>query len=71
MDLRLRRKCRFQWKPWILFISGGPGEIVDRETPIFKFLDQHKIANVVYFDVRGTGFSMIPESNDYDQFLRG
>ena len=27
-------------------------------------------ANVVYFDVRGTGFSVIPESNDYDQFLR-
>jgi pimeloyl-ACP methyl ester carboxylesterase len=57
-------------KPLILFISGGPGEIVDRETPYFHALTQAKLANVVYFDVRGTGFSVIPESNDYDEFLR-
>lgn len=55
-------------KPWILYIAGGPGEIVDRVTSDLNFLDSR--ANVVYFDVRGTGFSVIPESNDYDPFLR-
>lgn len=62
------RKVNDDEKPWILFIAGGPGEIVDRIDGDLKFLDNR--ANVVYFDVRGTGFSLIPESNDYDQFLR-
>jgi len=57
-------------KPWILFISGGPGEIVHREEPYFWYMDGQDKVNSVYFDVRGTGFSVIPESNDYDQFLR-
>jgi pimeloyl-ACP methyl ester carboxylesterase len=56
--------------PLILFIPGGPGEIVHRETPYFWLMTRLKKANVVYFDIRGTGFSVIPESNDYDRFLR-
>jgi pimeloyl-ACP methyl ester carboxylesterase len=55
-------------KPWILFIPGGPGDIVDRQLHYLDFLTPD--ANVVYFDVRGTGFSVLPESNDYDRFLR-
>jgi pimeloyl-ACP methyl ester carboxylesterase len=52
----------------ILFIPGGPGEIVDRSLPDLGFLQKRN--NVVYFDVRGTGLSEIPLSNAYDQFLR-
>ena len=52
----------------ILFISGGPGDIVDRKN---AFLGSVSIgANLIYFDVRGSGFSTIPPSNEYDQFLR-
>lgn len=58
-------------KKWVLFIPGGPGEIVDRGNPD---LDEPRRlyygANVVYFDVRGMGFSTILESNYYDRFLR-
>jgi pimeloyl-ACP methyl ester carboxylesterase len=52
----------------VLYIPGGPGEIVDRETPALDYADFN--ANYLYFDVRGTGYSLLPESNDYDQFLR-
>ena len=52
----------------ILYIPGGPGDVVDRENPP---LDIFNIAaNFAYFDVRGTGYSSIHESNNYDQFLR-
>lgn len=52
----------------VLFIPGGPGEIVLRERQSLYALRFEE--NVVYFDVRGTGFSTIPLSNTYDQFLR-
>jgi pimeloyl-ACP methyl ester carboxylesterase len=52
----------------VLYIPGGPGDVVDRENPpldIFGISQKN-----VYFDVRGTGYSAIHESNAYDQFLR-
>ena len=52
----------------ILYIPGGPGDIVNREAQSLYALRHQD--NVVYFDIRGTGFSSIPESNAYDQFLR-
>jgi pimeloyl-ACP methyl ester carboxylesterase len=52
----------------VLFIPGGPGEIVERSSATFDSLNIG--ANFFYFDVRGTGYSVIPESNVYDQFLR-
>jgi len=52
----------------ILFIPGGPGEIVDRKRRDLKFLEARH--NVVYFDIRGSGLSKIPSPNSYDQFLR-
>ena len=27
-------------------------------------------AKYIYFDVRGTGYSLIPQRNEYDEFLR-
>jgi len=56
-----------QEKPkYILYITGGPGDIVDRSNLPLEYWR----ANRVYFDVRGTGLSMIPDSNAYDKFLR-
>ena len=52
----------------VLYISGGPGDIVDRANANLDFMRIG--ANFIYFDVRGTGYSVIPESNAYDQFLR-
>src|SRR5262249_4709471 len=52
----------------IIFIPGGPGDIVDRANRDLWFLEGH--FNVIYFNVRGTGRSLIPKSNRYDKFLR-
>jgi pimeloyl-ACP methyl ester carboxylesterase len=53
---------------YILYIPGGPGDIVDRSKPMLDIFDLG--ARYIYFDVRGTGYSLIPESNEYDEFLR-
>jgi pimeloyl-ACP methyl ester carboxylesterase len=52
----------------LLYIPGGPGDIVDREKHALSFARMD--TKLIYLDVRGTGYSVIPESNDYDQFLR-
>ncbi len=52
----------------ILFIPGGPGDIVDRKQRVLQALEARY--NIVYFDVRGCGLSKIPPSNLYDGFLR-
>jgi pimeloyl-ACP methyl ester carboxylesterase len=60
----------------ILFCSGGPGQNVrnlsenDRNakaSPNFVDLPGYR---VVYFHLRGSGFSQIPDSNVYDRYLR-
>jgi pimeloyl-ACP methyl ester carboxylesterase len=56
-------------RPYILFIPGGPGEIVDPRNPDLNALE--KDFNVVYFDIRGEGNSIIPSSKAYDKYLRG
>ncbi|MGH7828199.1 MAG: alpha/beta fold hydrolase, partial [Candidatus Binatia bacterium] len=61
-DLRVRGRKT------ILFIPGGPGQIVDRKARPLSFLE--KEYNVVYFDVRGTGHSLVERSNRYDKYLR-
>jgi pimeloyl-ACP methyl ester carboxylesterase len=52
----------------VLYIPGGPGDVVERENPSLNGLNTR--SKYVYFDVRGTGYSLIPESNVYDRFLR-
>jgi pimeloyl-ACP methyl ester carboxylesterase len=52
----------------ILFIAGGPGHIVDRAKRDLWFMEGFH--NVVYFDMRGAGFSAVPKSNSFDRFLR-
>lgn len=55
-------------KRYVLYIPGGPGDVVERENPPLDIFGID--ANYIYFDVRGTGYSAIHESNAYDQFLR-
>jgi hypothetical protein len=55
---------------YVLYIPGGPGEVVDRgERHPLEFIQLGDV-RIVYFDIRGTGYSLIPISNAYDQFLR-
>ena len=55
----------------ILFIAGGPGEIVrvEQDSDNLRFLDIPGY-KVVYFHLRGSGFSQIPEPNIYDRYIR-
>ena len=57
--------------PWrdktILFASGGPGQIIRPTGRNFVDVEGYR---VVYFHLRGSGFSQIPETNDYDAYLR-
>jgi pimeloyl-ACP methyl ester carboxylesterase len=56
-------------KPTILFAAGGPGQMIIADSKAFNFVDMYGY-RVVYFHLRGTGFSQIPESPDYDRFVR-
>lgn len=51
----------------ILFMTGGPGEIALPGQENFGDLDGYRI---VYFHLRGAGFSQVPSSNSYDKYLR-
>jgi hypothetical protein len=55
-------------KPSVLFIAGGPGIVPTDKTlssPTVKsFIDSLKNEyNIVYFHLRGSGYSQFPESN--------
>ena len=55
----------------ILFIAGGPGQLVDhldQNNRMLGYLEAKH--NIVYFDLRGGGRSVINGDNKYDQFLR-
>jgi len=55
----------------VLFITGGPGEFVTPRNMSNTFADFLAFFeyNVVYFHVRGSGFSQIPPQSQYDKFL--
>ena len=57
----------------VLFCAGGPGELdhhtsADNETPA-TFLGRNEY-DVVAFDLRGAGFSQLPQSSNFDRYLR-
>lgn len=56
----------------VLFCAGGPGEIVQISTSNQQLVDFLNLQgyDVVYFHIRGSGFSQIPPSNQFDRFLR-
>jgi pimeloyl-ACP methyl ester carboxylesterase len=54
-------------KSTILFISGGPGELNRFRYDNFGDIAGYRI---VYFHVRGAGFSQIPANREYDKYLR-
>lgn len=51
----------------ILFMAGGPGEIAVPGQANFGDLNGYR---VVYFHLRGSGFSQVPMHNSFDQYLR-
>jgi pimeloyl-ACP methyl ester carboxylesterase len=51
----------------VLFMSGGPGEVNRPGNGNFGDLAGYRI---VYFHLRGAGFSQLPRSNYFDRFLR-
>ena len=59
----------------VLFIGGGPGSISLPDDPDDEFWlsslpDEGEGFNVVYFHLRGAGYSQIPYSNEFDRFIR-
>src|SRR5262245_60542405 len=59
-------------KRTVLYVAGGPGQInrhlVDVDTHV-NFFFNHGY-QVVFFHLRGSGFSQLPPSNYFDQFIR-
>jgi pimeloyl-ACP methyl ester carboxylesterase len=56
----------------VLFCAGGPGQIVrpfDRSKTYVDFLAKNGY-NVVFFHLRGTGFSQLPPVTKYDDFMK-
>ena len=56
----------------VLFCAGGPGQVVldpDPNQTNAGFLSANGY-NVVIFHLRGSGFSQVPPSNQFDRFLR-
>jgi pimeloyl-ACP methyl ester carboxylesterase len=56
----------------ILYIPGGPGQIVNRDPKLRDLQELESMFRIVYFDVRGAGLSA-PQSavdNSSDRFLR-
>jgi pimeloyl-ACP methyl ester carboxylesterase len=60
----------FKNRKTILYISGGPGSVVNPDNRELAFLEDLDIYNVVYFDIRGASRSQLPPSNNYDKYLR-
>jgi pimeloyl-ACP methyl ester carboxylesterase len=56
----------------ILYIPGGPGQIVPREPERREFNELEKTFRIVYFDIRGAGLSAPQRevNNSEDKFLR-
>jgi pimeloyl-ACP methyl ester carboxylesterase len=55
----------------ILFIAGGPGQVVNNQSQEARMLGYLEAKhNVIYFDVRGAGRSVIEADNKFDLFLR-
>jgi pimeloyl-ACP methyl ester carboxylesterase len=72
-DLHYFRGKKVPGGPNILFISGGPGQLMKRvldphEHRFLGFLEDKY--NVFYFDIRGAGFSAIRGENTFDTALR-
>ena len=56
----------------MLFCAGGPGELITPMVVNHTLISSLRRSgyNIVYFHLRGSGFSQIPASNQFDKFLR-
>lgn len=55
-------------KPTVLFAAGGPGQMILASSGD-NFVDMSGY-RVVYFHLRGTGFSQLPADTSFDKYLR-
>src|SRR5262245_59894659 len=51
----------------VLFAAGGPGQMVLASGENFVDMQGYR---VVYFHLRGTGFSQLPADTSFDKYLR-
>src|SRR6185437_4088679 len=65
-DLTYQPREKSAEKPTILFVAGGPGQLILPDTE--NFVDMYGY-RAVYFHFRGSGFSQVPASNEYDKDL--
>jgi pimeloyl-ACP methyl ester carboxylesterase len=64
------QKKKPEEKKTLLFCSGGPGRVIKPHDSLwFKDLSLNG-DDIVFFHLRGCGFSQLPESNKYDKFIR-
>jgi pimeloyl-ACP methyl ester carboxylesterase len=69
-DFPSAQKKEPEKKKTLLFCSGGPGRVIKPHDSLwFKDLSLNG-DNVVFFHLRGSGFSQLPESNKDDKYIR-
>jgi pimeloyl-ACP methyl ester carboxylesterase len=69
-DFPLPHKKNPEERKTLLFCSGGPGRVVKPHDSLwFKDLSLNG-DNVVFFHLRGSGFSQLPGSNKSDKYIR-
>jgi pimeloyl-ACP methyl ester carboxylesterase len=69
-DFPSAQKKKPEEKKWLLFCSGGPGRVIKPHDSLwFKDLSLNG-DNIIFFHLRGSGFSQFPESNKYDKYIR-
>jgi len=54
-------------KPTVLFAAGGPGQMILPDTENFADMYGYR---TVYFHLRGTGFSQLPDNPEADKYIR-
>jgi pimeloyl-ACP methyl ester carboxylesterase len=54
-------------KPTVLFAAGGPGQMILPDTENFADMYGYR---TVYFHLRGTGFSQLPDNAEADRYIR-
>jgi pimeloyl-ACP methyl ester carboxylesterase len=69
-DFPSAQKKKPQEKKTLLFCSGGPGRVIKPHDALwFRDLSVNG-DDIVFFHLRGSGFSQLPESNRNDKYIR-
>jgi pimeloyl-ACP methyl ester carboxylesterase len=69
-DFPSSQKKKPEKKKTLLFCSGGPGRVIKPHDSLwFKDLSLNG-DNIIFFHLRGSGFSQLPESSKSDKYIR-